>query len=310
MRVTRFAATALGLSLMFVALALVVGCGKKEEEEFDIGGAGGKGGGKKTPVAYGKATLKGRVRLAGGRPNTAAATAELQEKMRTAVPADAGTCLNPNADPIEKEQQTWRLGNDNGVGNVFVMLRPERNTFFALDDQHDAIKAIKGEGMRVIDQPHCAFKPHVNYLVPEYLDKDGNKQTTGQYLRVLNTSPVGHNTKWGDNTPRNPGSDVTIAARTGQIEIKDLKPSTSPVILTCSVHKWMNAYVWVLDHPFVAVTDADGNYEIKNVPVGKVRVVAWHEQSGYVNEGGGKGEELNLPEDGEAAKDFSVPSGQ
>src|SRR5437763_16711778 len=111
MRMTRFAATALGLSLTFVALALVVGCGKKEEEDFDIGGAGGKGGGKKTAVAYGKATLRGRVRLAGGRPNTDAADAELRQKMATAVPADAGTCLNPNAAPVEKEQQTWRLGN-------------------------------------------------------------------------------------------------------------------------------------------------------------------------------------------------------
>src|SRR5690242_1010799 len=97
MRVTRFGATALGLSLAFVALALVAGCGKKEEEDFDIGAVGGKGGGKKTAVPYGKATLKGRVTLSGGRPNIAAATAELQEKMRTAVAADAGTCLSPNA---------------------------------------------------------------------------------------------------------------------------------------------------------------------------------------------------------------------
>ena len=31
----------------------------------------------------------------------------------------------------------------------------------------------------------------------------------------------------------------------------------------CDVHGWMNAYVGVLDHPFFAVTDADGTFEIK-----------------------------------------------
>ena len=35
----------------------------------------------------------------------------------------------------------------------------------------------------------------------------------------------------------------------------------------------MKAYVWVFDHPYFAVTDDDGNFEIKNAPVldGKLR---------------------------------------
>jgi len=34
----------------------------------------------------------------------------------------------------------------------------------------------------------------------------------------------------------------------------------------CDVHGWMNAYVGVLDHPFYAVTGADGSFSLKGCP--------------------------------------------
>jgi hypothetical protein len=42
----------------------------------------------------------------------------------------------------------------------------------------------------------------------------------------------------------------------------------------------MDGYVRVFDHPYFAVTDADGKFEIKNAPVGKYRIVYWHEAVG------------------------------
>ena len=36
----------------------------------------------------------------------------------------------------------------------------------------------------------------------------------------------------------------------------------------CDVHGWMNAYVGVLDHPYFAVTGADGTFELKGLPPG------------------------------------------
>ena len=40
----------------------------------------------------------------------------------------------------------------------------------------------------------------------------------------------------------------------------------------------MRAYVGVLPHPFFAVSDASGKFEIKGVPAGTYTVVAWHEK--------------------------------
>ena len=48
----------------------------------------------------------------------------------------------------------------------------------------------------------------------------------------------------------------------------------------CDVHGWMNAYVGVLDHPFFAVTDAEGKFEIKGLPPGTYTIEAWHEKLG------------------------------
>ena len=48
----------------------------------------------------------------------------------------------------------------------------------------------------------------------------------------------------------------------------------------CDVHGWMNAYVGVLDHPYFAVTDKDGKFDIKTLPPGTYTIEAWHEKLG------------------------------
>jgi hypothetical protein len=47
--------------------------------------------------------------------------------------------------------------------------------------------------------------------------------------------------------------------------------------LQCDVHNNMNAYWSGFDHPYFAVTDADGKFVISGVPAGKYTLVAWHE---------------------------------
>jgi len=143
MRLTRFTATTLGLSLLFVGLSLLIGCAKKDEDEIDISVGGSKSAVKKTPLSTGTAVLKGHVRLADDKPSAAElndATTKLQADMRAT--ADAKTCLD-KAPQDQKIQQTWSIGPGKGVGNVFVMLRPEKDTYFALKDDHPGIVEAK-----------------------------------------------------------------------------------------------------------------------------------------------------------------------
>jgi hypothetical protein len=48
----------------------------------------------------------------------------------------------------------------------------------------------------------------------------------------------------------------------------------------CDVHGWMNAYAGVVDHPYFAVTDGSGRFELKGLPPGTYTVEAWHEKLG------------------------------
>ena len=46
----------------------------------------------------------------------------------------------------------------------------------------------------------------------------------------------------------------------------------------CDVHPWMKAYISVFNHPYFAVTDDTGHYQIDNIPPGEYEVIAWQEK--------------------------------
>ncbi len=133
----------------------------------------------------------------------------------------------------------------------------------------------------IIDQPCCAFEPHVLAI------------REGQDLIAKNSAPVPHNVRWTGNPLANAGGNVNVPA--GQeLKIK-LKAQKLPVMFNCDIHKWMNARVAVFKHPYFAVTNENGDFEIKNAPAGKYRLMVWHESVGY--RGGVKGnngEEIDI----------------
>jgi len=50
--------------------------------------------------------------------------------------------------------------------------------------------------------------------------------------------------------------------------------------LTCYTHPWQHAYIYIFDHPYVAVTDEKGEFAIKDILPGTYTVKAWHEALG------------------------------
>lgn len=61
------------------------------------------------------------------------------------------------------------------------------------------------------------------------------------------------------------------------------KPIRRPLVVAglytvdCLRHPWERAWIYVSPHDSVAVTDAEGRFQIKNVPPGKYRIMARHE---------------------------------
>ncbi len=115
----------------------------------------------------------------------------------------------------------------------------------------------------------CRFAPHVVLL------------RTTQILVISNTDPIGHNTKI--DTFNNAAINYTIASG-GSLKHQFKKPEKLPARVSCSIHPWMIGWVLIRDLPYMAVTDKDGKFEIKNLPVGKWTFMFWQEKAGYVDQ--------------------------
>jgi hypothetical protein len=61
---------------------------------------------------------------------------------------------------------------------------------------------------------------------------------------------------------------------------KTFDQAEGPITLKCDFHRWMEAHLWVMDHPFYAVTNSEGEFEILDLPPGDYEVSAWHEKLG------------------------------
>ena len=101
----------------------------------------------------------------------------------------------------------------------------------------------------------------------------------GQKLMGENKDPVGHNF----STPIQVGPVLGIAGTEFECHLQQ-KPTSVPRPVSCSIHPWMSAYIHVQDHPYMAVSNAEGELQIKNLPVGKHAFVFWHPLSGPITE--------------------------
>lgn len=115
----------------------------------------------------------------------------------------------------------------------------------------------------------CQFEPHIVIA------------KAGDTLKVTNPDEIGHNAniQFFKNKAVNP----TIPA--GQeviVELEEAEPAPIPV--ACNIHPWMTAYLVVLDHPYAAVSDADGNMVIKGLPVGEELVFRAYHESARIKE--------------------------
>jgi hypothetical protein len=114
----------------------------------------------------------------------------------------------------------------------------------------------------LFDNRDCRFEPHAAVL------------TVGSALEMRNSDAVLHTVHayFADSfniaLERSGGSHKRILRVPGLIQLK------------CDYHGWMNAYIRVDRHPFHAVTDSRGRFQIRGVPPGTHTLHAWHESFG------------------------------
>jgi plastocyanin len=148
------------------------------------------------------------------------------------------------------------VGAGGGIQNAFVYVKGGLDPEYAF-----AVPATPV----VLDQKGCVYTPRVIGLM------------AGQTLEVLNSDETMHNVH---ALPRHNQEFNHGQRLKGQRLTKTFSVPEVMVRFKCDVHGWMAAYVGVMAHPFYAVTDADGRYEIKGLPPGDYTLAIWHEKLG------------------------------
>jgi hypothetical protein len=119
----------------------------------------------------------------------------------------------------------------------------------------------------LLDQKGCLYSPGILAI------------QTNQKLLVRNSDPVPlHNVHALPAVAGN--QELNLPQMQGAPDLTFTFPKAENFLkLKCDVHSWMFAWVTVVDHPFFAVSDANGAFKIANVPPGKYTIVALHRKA-------------------------------
>jgi uncharacterized membrane protein/plastocyanin len=117
----------------------------------------------------------------------------------------------------------------------------------------------------VVDQRGCLYAPRVVGA------------RVGQPVTFVNSDPLFHNVR--SVAGQNDTWSINMPAQ-GQRDTKTFRRPEVMVQTRCDVHPWMTAHVGVVEHPWFAVTGADGAFSFAGLPPGEYVVDAWHETLG------------------------------
>jgi hypothetical protein len=212
----------------------------------------------------------------------------LPEPVKLEVTKDQNVCLKDG--PVLSEEFIVDK-TTKGVKNAFVWLAagtvPKKGEKWAKIPIHPSL-AKSAKDTVTLDQPCCSFVPHVLAMRAD------------QTLEIKNSASVPHNihligrADFGLNKIMPPASTLT----------ETIPAEADLISVQCDIHGWMKGYIHVFDHPYFAVTGADGKFEIKNAPAGDYRIIIWQEGMGWVafdgpDAAGKNGKKITIKANGE-----------
>lgn len=205
-------------------------------------------------LAAGWGTVEGQIVLDGKVP-----APEILVKKGDPAVKDSPVCAAQN----RYSQELVVNPENNGIANVCVYLKKAPSAIHP-DQQNPPKEAL------VFDQKGCMFIPHVMVV------------RTGQTVDVKSDDPVSHNTH--THPLRNTEDNFIVPPNDRKgVPISYNQPEPLPTKINCDIHPHMTAYWLIVDHPYAAVTDADGKFRIENLPEGEHTLAVWQEKVGYLD---------------------------
>ena len=209
------------------------------------------------------------VRAAGsdkwaGRCNFLPIAEKAPERNKLKVDKDVECCGK-----FDIRDESLMVGPDGGLANVYVYVRSRRVDICP--------ELAESAGKRVtLDNADCIFKPHCLWI---WHDK--------QEFYIVNSDPVAQNVAFsplGDK-PANIVMPAKSEGVTSDATYTFSRKQNIPVPIACNYHPWESAYILPREHPYVAITKADGTFSISKLPVGELEFQVWHERIGYLAAG-------------------------
>jgi plastocyanin len=120
----------------------------------------------------------------------------------------------------------------------------------------------------VVEQKGCLYQPHVLAMRANQPLELVNDDATSHNIHPL----PANNREWNRAEPPGSKMEETFAREEIAIPVK------------CNVHPWMRGYIAVFKHPFFAVTNQDGVFDLSNLPPGTYTIKAWHEKLGTASQ--------------------------
>ncbi len=149
-----------------------------------------------------------------------------------------------------------------GLANVVVMLRATENL-----KVHPSFHETSGDDV-VLEVRNRRFEPRVRVV------------RTTQRLVIENTDDTGNNVHL--SLFRNPAQNHLLPGKT-ELSFDFALPERNPIYVSCNIVSSMRALLVIPDHPYAAVTNVDGEFEIPKLPVGSWEFQAWHEKTGWID---------------------------
>lgn len=177
------------------------------------------------------------------------------------------------------------------VPNETLVIGPAQGIRYAVVTLEGITKGqpVEREVVHEMDNVKCRFLPHVVAA------------SVGQFLLFKNNDPILHTAHalFKAGQPQ-----FNIGLYPGRVSRKPLL-NPGVVKIVCEAHPWMSAYVVVTEHPYHAVTDMYGDYDIRDVPPGVYKLKVWHETLGEQER------QVEVKAAGTSQADFSLsyPSG-
>jgi len=230
-------------SALLLLLVVSFGCGGGKEEEkapAQPSATAPSAGTNMYDSAKSTASVGGKVTFEGAAPTMA----KLQLTPE---------CQQAHGGPAFEEHV--KVNPDNTLANVFVYVKEgaEKWNYPEPTDQP------------VLDQLGCQYVPHVLAV------------RVNQNLTIVNSDPFLHNVH--PQPTANQQFNQGMPVKGMKIEHKFAAPEIM-IPVKCDVHRWMQAYIAVMKHPFYNISGDDGSYSIKNLPAGNFTIEAWHEKYG------------------------------